>query len=447
MTIEVVGAGYVGLVTATCLASLGHSVRCVDVDEERIERLREGFIPFHEPGLDALVAEGVASGRLTFSSDVAAGATGSDMAFIAVGTLDGTGQWTDANVRRVVEELLDGAELPPLLVVRSTLRPGRMKELSTVVERSGRPATLLLHPEFTKEGTAIEDFLRPDRIVVGIPSGADESVADPVRRLYRKVEAPFLVVDHTSAELIKIGSNAFLATKVSFANEFARFCREIGGDMTLVRQGLGLDSRIGPEFLRSGPGFGGSCLPSQIDVLAEMSDELNLSAELIPAIKRLNSQQIDWIVDQVLEQAGTAAPSVAVLGLTFKAGTDDLRESPALKLVVELRRRGAHVTVYDPVVKHVSADPDISVAASLDDALLDADLTLIATEWPEFRQINWGRAAAVMRSREIFDARGAVDPHAASRAGFRVRSLERGDIQPARREKLHAVQSLEGAAA
>lgn len=430
MAVEVVGAGYVGLVTAACLASLGHSVRCIDADEHRVAQLRNGFLPFYEPGLDELVTRGVASGRLQFSDDLLGSALGADMVFIAVGTLDGTGQWTDRNVRSVLERLLHAPVVPPLLVVRSTLRPGRMQELSAMVQDSGRGAALLLHPEFTREGTAVSDFLHPDRIVIGIPEGAAESVVEPLRALYARVDAPVLVVDHTSAELIKIGSNAFLATKVTFANEFARLCRELGGDMGLVRKGLGLDSRIGEQFLRAGPGFGGSCLPSQIDLLAEMAQALGLAAEVIPAVKRLNAQQPAWIVSQVLDQVSVPRPTVALLGLSFKAGTDDVRESSALRLAAEFARRDVPVTAFDPLVKQIPNSIKLRVASSLEGAVAGADAAVIATDWPEFAAIDWRQAARLMRSREVFDARNVVDAAAAARAGFRVRSLERADVEP-----------------
>lgn len=423
--VEVVGAGYVGLITAACLASLGHSVRCVDVDRNRVERLSNGDVPIVEPRLEELVRDGLATGRLGFGHDVVAESDRADIVFIAVGTLDGTGQWTDRNVEAVLRTLLAADTVPPLLVIRSTLRPGRMERLSRLVEESGHATTLLIHPEFTKEGTAVADFMAPNRIVVGIPRGVDESVADPVRQLYADVPAPVLVVDHASAEMIKIGSNAFLATKITFANELARFCKAVGADMGAVRAGLGLDPRIGPLFLRTGPGFGGSCLPSQVDLLSLMTDELGLGAELMPAVKRFNDRQPATIAEELLSD--TLPPrSVAVLGLAFKAGTDDLRESPALKLIDALLGHGVEeVAAYDPAVSELRSRPAVRIAISVEDAVRGADVAVIVTEWPEFVAIDWRKLGAAMRRRDVFDARGILDPARPDLAGFRLRSLER----------------------
>lgn len=424
--VQVVGAGYVGLVTAACLASLGHAVRCVDVDRDRVERLARGDVPFVEPGLEALVRGGLASGRLTFGNDVVVGSERADIVFIAVGTLDGTGQWTDRNVEAVLRTLLGATTVPPLLVIRSTLRPGRMDRLNRLVEESGHPTTLLIHPEFTKEGTAVSDFLTPDRIVVGVPRGGDALVAEPIRQLYSNTLAPFLVVDHASAEMIKIGSNAFLATKITFANELARFCQAVGADMAAVRAGLGLDPRIGPTFLRTGPGFGGSCLPSQVDLLSSMADDLGIRAELLPAVKRFNGRQPVAIAEEVL---GDMLPprTIAVLGLAFKAGTDDLRESPALKLIDAFLANGVeHLVAFDPVVLELRSRPAVRIATTIEDAVRDADVVVVATEWPEFAAADWARLGALMRRRDIFDARGILDPARPDLAGFRLRSLERG---------------------
>jgi UDPglucose 6-dehydrogenase len=423
--VAVIGAGYVGLVTSACLSSLDHVVRCVDVDQTRVDSLRAGHVPFSEPGLPTLIRDGVADGRLTFGVDLTEAMAGADIVFIAVGTLDGTGSWTDHHVRAVLETVLLGATVPRLLVVRSTLRPGRMSDLNDLVVASGRPTTLLLHPEFTKEGTAVRDFLAPDRIVVGLPAGTPVDVAEPLLRLYRGIDAPVIVVDHPSAELIKIGSNAFLATKITFANELARFCRAVGADMADVRNGIGLDRRIGPDFLRSGPGFGGSCLPSQVDLLTAMSDELGLGAELLPAVGRSNGAQAARIATEILDESPTPQ-RVAVLGLAFKAGTDDLRESPALRLLDALRERGVlDIRVHDPVIDALPTHPMVEVCGDPYVAARGADILVVATEWPEYRNLDWVRLAGLMAHREVFDTRSVVDVDAATAADFRVRSLER----------------------
>ena len=426
LVVTVVGAGYVGLVTSACLSSLGHQVRCVDADPGRIESLRAGRVPLSEPGLEPLIRDGIAAGRLTFGVSAIEAAAGADVAFIAVGTLDGSGRWTDRHVRTVLEALLLGPIVPPLLVVRSTLRPGRMADLQALVVDSGRATTLLLHPEFTREGTAVADFLAPDRIVIGLPAKASADIAEPLLRLYRGIDAPVVIVDHASAELIKIGANAFLATKITFANELARFCRAVGADMAAVRQGIGLDRRIGPEFLGTGPGFGGSCLPSQVDLLAALSDELGLDTELLPAVGRSNRAQAARIATEILAES-PVRPRVAILGLAFKAGTDDLRESPAIRLLDALHDRGVgDIRVHDPMIDALPSHPSIEVAGDPYTAAAAADVLVVATEWPAYRTLDWVRLAGIMAHREVFDTRGVVDVDAAMAAGFRVRSLERG---------------------
>jgi UDPglucose 6-dehydrogenase len=423
--IVVIGAGYVGLVTAACLAAIGHRVECIDGDQDRVGRLRAGILPIREPGLDHLVNRCTADGSLRFGTDLARATAGADVAIIAVGTLDGTGRWTDAHVAAVIDQLLALPDVPRLLVVRSTLRPGRMAGLQERIAASGRPTTLLLNPEFTRESTAVADFLAPDRIVIGIPTGADETVAEPLRAVYAPLDAPTLVVDHASAELIKIGSNAFLAIKITFANELARLCRELGGDAASVRAGIGMDARIGEAFLRAGPGFGGSCLPSQVDLLTDVSRALDLDLELIPAAQRANRAQPGRIADEVLALTGAGA-RIAVLGLAFKAGTDDVRSSPALALIAALRERGiTDIAAFDPGVRALPGRTNLSIAPSPYAAAEGADLVIIATEWPLFARLDWARMAAATRHREVYDARGIVDAEAASAAGFRVHSIER----------------------
>jgi UDPglucose 6-dehydrogenase len=300
-----------------------------------------------------------------------------------------------------------------------------MADLNEMVRASGRPTTLLVHPEFTREGSAVADFLAPDRIVVGVPADCPPDVARPIEQLYAQVPAPVLVVDHASAELIKIGSNAFLATKITFANELARFCRAVGADMEAVRAGIGLDRRIGPAFLRSGPGFGGSCLPSQIDLLSDMAEELGLGAELLPAVRRSNRAAAGRIADEILE-AVPAPRTIAVFGLAFKAQTDDLRESPALRLIDALLERGAEeIRAYDPAVRRLPKHAEGIVKSTPQAAAHGADTIVIATEWPEFGELDWLGLSSLVARREVFDTRGVVDVEAATSAGFRVRSLER----------------------
>ena len=426
LRVAVVGAGYVGLVTAACFAALGHRVRSMDIDPDRIRALRAGVVPFTEPGLEDLVRQGLETGRLTFHLAVDEGLADSDIATIAVGTLDRDGRWTDEYVHRALVELLAAPTAPRTIAIRSTLRPGSMARLQQLAVRAKHRSRLVLNPEFTREGTAVQDFFGPDRIVVGVADEGDPEIAvQPMRVLFAGIDAPFLVVDHATAELIKIGSNAFLATKITFANELARLCVAAGADMALVRQGIGLDSRIGPAFLAPGPGFGGSCLPSQVELLSAMSGELGLGLELIPAVHRFNLEQPRRLARDLLAEL-PGAKRVAVLGLAFKANTDDTRDSPAVRFIGALHEHGVEdVRTFDPAVLRLSSHPWVTLAADPYEAAAGADVLVIATEWPEFGRLDWPRLASVMRGREVFDARSVIAFHEAAEAGFRIHYLER----------------------
>jgi UDPglucose 6-dehydrogenase len=425
--VAVVGAGYVGLVTAAGLASLGHRVTAVDKDASRIRSLRTGSVPIMEPGLAELLLSGRACGLLAFETNAAVAAAGSDMVIVAVGTLDGDGAWSGQDVVDLVGSLLESGSLPRTLVVRSTLQPGYSKRLRALIAASGQRIDLLLHPEFTRQGRAIHDFLRPERIVIGVPPGADPAIAEPLVRLYCRLRAPVLVVDHPTAEMIKIASNAFLALKVSFANELAWFCRAVGADMAQVRHGVGLDSRIGHAYLQPGPGIGGSCLPNQIELLARTVAESGIEATVINAVASAARRQPTRVAEEIV-----AIPSVrrvAVLGLAFKARTDDLRGSPAIALLRSLRARGVpELAAYDPTVSAVPSLPWLRVAGDPYGAADGADVVVVATEWPEFASLDWARLRDVMNGREIFDARGVVPTEAARLAGFRIHSLERRTV-------------------
>ena len=407
-----------------CLASLGHRLRVIDIDRTRIAALRLGVIPFSEPGLEELVRQGLATGHLTFHDAIQA-ADDARLVFIAVGTLDGEGHATDANVRAVLAALMDRPRVAPQIVIRSTLAPGTMLDLHRMVSRSKSPTALLSNPEFMREGSAIREFLAPDRIVVGIPAGSSPELAATIRDLYAPISAPIVVVDHAAAEMIKIGSNAFLAMKVTFANELARLCLAVGADMETVRAGIGLDSRIGGAFMTAGPGFGGSCLPSQIDMLTLLSEDLGIGLELIPAVGQVNRELPRRLIRDLL--ASRPTPNrVAVLGLAFKANTNDTRESPALRLIDALGEFGVHdIRAYDPAVRHLPSHPWVDLVEDPYSAAVDADILVIATEWDEFRTLDWSRLGDVMTGRDVFDARSVIERQAALAAGFDVQSVER----------------------
>ena len=437
MQVSVLGAGYVGLVTAACLARLGNHVRLIDVDVARVERLRQGILPIREPGLDELVAETVAAGRLTFHSEAAA-SHGTRLVIVAVGTLDADGEWFGGLVTKAVEGLARDPSVPRSIVVRSTLLPGTAVAIARAAQAIDPAVELAFNPEFTREATAVNDFLMPDRVVIGVADPrAGGALVDDLRRLYAPLEAPIVVTDLTSAETIKIASNVFLSAKITFANELARLCAATGADVGAVVDGMGLDKRIGRSFLSPGPGFGGSCFPSQARALPELAARVGVDVPLMRAITPSNEHQADWLIDRLEEAAGVpiAGRRVALLGLTFKAGTDDLRESPALRVAQRLVERGAVVHAFDPiattqgVAQLGAAGVRVTPAASAEDACAGADVVVAATEWPEFRQLDWAALAATMPGRLIADSRHVIDAKAAAAAGYRV--VVMGVEQPA----------------
>jgi UDPglucose 6-dehydrogenase len=436
MHIAIVGAGYVGLVTAACLAHIGHDIVCLDVDEARIERLRGGDLPVHEPGLSELVDEGLKNGRLRFAFDYEA-IKGSELAIVCVGTLDAEEEWNGDIVRAAVRGIASDPSLPRMIVIRSTLLPGTAIGIAAEI-RDIDPGVRIAHnPEFTREAAAVSDFLSPDRVVIGVDGHDDGAVgsalAESLTRLYAPLEAATVVTDLTSAETIKVASNVFLAAKITFANEIARLTAATGADAAAVVDGMGLDKRIVRSFLSPGPGWGGSCFPSQARALPQLAHRYGVQTPLMDAIWPSNVSQADWLLDG-LERAASRpieGMRVALLGLTFKAGTDDLRESPALRLGKALLARGATVVAFDPValesgVAQLSVgatDGSIVKADSAAVACAGADAVVVATEWPEFSQLDWAAIAPTMAGRVVIDGRRAVDAVAASSAGLRVVAL------------------------
>lgn len=429
MLISVLGAGYVGLVTGACLAHLGNHVRVVDIDAARIARLRDGDVPIHEPGLDDLVAEGLANGRLEFHADQS-GTHGTRLVIVAVGTLDRAGEWTGTLVEQAVSLLAQDAAAPRHLVVRSTLMPGTAMRLERTARSLDPRVRLCFNPEFTREAVAVRDFLEPDRVVVGAGTDA-QALVEELHELYAPMERTILDTDLTSAETIKIASNVFLAAKISFANELARLCAATGADVQAVVDGMGLDLRIGRAFLSPGPGFGGSCFPSQVRALPELARTLGVEAPVIASVDVSNMGQADWLIDGLERARGSvlAGARAAVLGLTFKANTDDLRESPALRLAERLVARGAHVVAFDPVATErgvaqlAASGLTVEGAPSAEAAISGADAVVVGTEWPEFRQLDWATIAPTMRGSVIADGRRVVDTEAATAAGLTVVTL------------------------
>ena len=430
MRVVVFGMGYVGLVSAAGLASWGHEVVGVEVARARLESLRAGRLPIHEPGLETLVAESVDAGRLRFSHSLTSSAD-AEIAIIAVGTHDGDGGWQTATIEAclssVVPMLMDDATI----LIRSTLPPAFLPKVRALVDTLrasvGRPSLpVLVNPEFTKEGTAVGDFLYPDRVVVGQISDDTGIGATRVRRLYHAVspETPFLVMTGHDAVLAKLGANLFLATKISFANELAMLCETYGADITQVVAAMSHDDRIGGKFLKAGIGFGGSCLPHQVTMTVREAAQDGRSVPLFAAAESINHQRRIDFVDRLAAAAGGSLvdTTVALLGLTFKPDTDDLRDAPSLTIAAAALAAGARVVAYDPMpsarIRAASLVPGLEIVDTEMTALEGADVAGLLTEWREFVELDWSVVAESMRRPVIVDGRNALDPQVVTASGM-----------------------------
>ncbi len=412
--IAVIGAGYVGLTTAACFSHLGHDVICADIDEAKIAQLTRGEVPIVEAGLEALVREGLEGGRLSFVVGAANAAPSAEFAYLCVPTpQDDDGAADLSYIEAAAREI--GPRLPSEAVVvnKSTVPVGSTRVVERVLGRDD--VVVVSNPEFLREGSAVHDFLNPDRIVIG---SDDQSAAVRVASLYIGVTAPIIVTDPPSAETIKYASNAFLAAKISFINAIAAVCDAVGADVKDVVLGMGYDKRIGHEFLKPGPGFGGSCLPKDTRALVHIADNAGYSFDLMRGVITVNEDQFHRVVAKVREMAGGSLEGVkvAVWGLTFKARTDDTRESPALRIVSLLADQGAEVQAYDPAVK----GPVGGVVPAADPySVCDgARVLAVLTEWDDFRWLDFDKVAGLMETPRVVDARNLLDRPALERRGF-----------------------------
>jgi UDPglucose 6-dehydrogenase len=422
MRIAVFGAGYVGLVTGACFADLGHDVVVRDVVAEKVEALRRGEVPIHEPGLGDVLTRNAE--RISFTTDVGEAIDGAEVVYIAVGTpptysgdADLSAVWT------VVDEL---PELTHRIVVamKSTVPVGTGRAVRHRLDERGlQNVGYVSNPEFTAEGTAVADFMQPDRIVVG---AFEESDADVVVRLHEGIDAPVVRCDVASAEMIKLAANAALVTRISFINEIANVCEATGADVLTVAEGIGLDRRIGPSFLRAGIGFGGSCFPKDSLALKQLAANSGYNFQLLNAVIEVNELQKRRVVGKLERRLGDLrGKKVALLGLAFKPGTDDMREAPSLVLAGRLLAEGAEVSAWDPVADGKVHLQGVEVAETAFDALDGADAAVLVTEWPELRELDWPAAAARMRNPLLVDGRNALDPERLRAAGFEYEGIGR----------------------
>jgi UDPglucose 6-dehydrogenase len=436
MNICVVGTGYVGLVTGAVFADLGNDVSCVDNQRDKVEMLRAGQMPIYEPGLEEMVARNVADGRLTFTTDLEACVRRSDLVFITVGTPPGDGGRTDLSAVEAVAAAIGRAMDHYLVVVnKSTVPVGTGNFVREIIERhqpTPVPFDVVSNPEFLREGSAIEDTLRPDRIVIGAPS---QQVAMALLELYAPLERPMIITDVPSAEMIKYASNAFLATKISFANAVANLCELAGADVTQVMKGVGLDARIGPAFLSAGLGYGGSCFPKDTDSLIHTAASLGYDFSLLRAVVDINRERAAHFVaaiEKVLSPLD--GKIVALLGVAFKPNTDDMREAKSVEVAAQLVARGAAVRAYDPVALDNARGvfpSGVTYSDSPHAAAAGADAIALVTEWNEFKFLNLERVRNAMRRPLIFDGRNLWEPDRMRRLGFEYHSVGRRPILPA----------------
>jgi UDPglucose 6-dehydrogenase len=414
MDVAIIGAGYVGLVTGGGLADLGHRVRLGEADQERVELLRSGGVPIYEQGLPELLSRAVERGLLSFHSSNQEAVAGAGLVFLALPTPEGEDGRADLGfVHAVIDELATEVDEGTIFVIKSTVPPGTVAALRKRLADLGSPARIVSHPEFLREGRAVEDFLEPDRIVVGAWEEADARV---VADLYRSLEARVVITDPTSAEMIKYASNAYLAARLTFVNTLAIVCEAVGADILDVVQGLGLDHRIGPHFLQPGPGYGGSCFPKDTSALIAVAGDAGYDFALLRAVIEADEEQRRRVADKVRQAAGGGLRGrrVGMWGVAFKAGTDDVRESPAVRIASLIQADGAEVVAYDP-----EASTDLlTMAADPIAAATDADVLLVATEWPEFKTVDLASVAEVMRGHRIVDARNLLDPKAVRAVGL-----------------------------
>jgi UDPglucose 6-dehydrogenase len=433
MNISIIGCGYVGLVTGVCLASIGHRVLCVDSDQEKIKKLKAGHVPIYEPGLDALMREAVKKGRLSFGGSVREATQKTDVIFIAVGTPSKKNGEADLTyVENVARQIAMSMTAYKLIIEKSTVPAETGKRIERTIrlnlpKRSKTiPFDVASNPEFLREGSAIEDFMNPDRVVIGVESARAEKI---LREIYQPLNPHIVVTNINSAEIIKHASNSFLATKISFANALAQICDRVGADVLKVAEGMGYDKRIGKSFLRAGIGYGGSCFPKDVDAFIRLSERSGYQFNLLKEVRQVNEEQKAIFVRLIEDKLWILKDKViGVLGLAFKPDTDDMRNAPSLDIIAALQKEGAKVKAYDPqamgqarkVLKKVTFCKDIYALAK------GCDCLLLLTEWGEFKKINFKKVKTLMRQAVIFDGRNLYHADRLNDLGYEYHGIGRG---------------------
>ncbi len=437
MQISVIGTGYVGLVTGACFAEFGVNVLCMDTDAKRIAKLEKGEVPFYEPGITELVAKGLSHSRLSFTTDLTRAVDHGQVIFIAVGTPPKKDGSADLSfVEEVGRGIARTMTSYKVVVTKSTVPVGTGELLRKVIS-SSQPKKVRYdvasNPEFLREGSAIEDFMRPNRVVIGADS---EQAAQVMKDLYRPlylIETPFVITDVPTAEMIKYASNAFLATKISFINEIATLCERVGADVQMVAKGMGLDHRIGSKFLHAGPGFGGSCFPKDLAALVQMGERAGYPMQIAGAAATVNYQQRERMLGKIKEAlGGIKGSTIGMLGLSFKPNTNDLREAPALAIGQELMKQGATLRAYDPAAMEEASQtlPGMIVCRDPYEAATGVDALILMTEWNEFRNLDFEKLKTLVRRPILVDLRNVYEPARVTGFGFRHISVGRPDKNP-----------------
>ena len=433
MRVAMIGTGYVGLVSGACFSEFGHEVACIDLDADKIAALKRGEMPIFEPGLGALVAANLRAGRLSFATDVGPAVARADAVFIAVGTPGrrGDGQADVSYVLAAAAQIAAALDGPTTVITKSTVPVGTGRKVQDVIAKARPDANyeIAANPEFLREGSAVNDFMRPDRVVVGAESeGAREVMRDLYRPLFL-LETPVLFTSIETAELIKYAANTFLATKITFINEMADLCEKIGADVSDVARGIGLDGRIGAKFLHPGPGFGGSCFPKDARALAHMARDFGARSKIVEAVSAANDARKKRMAAKIIDACGgsVGGKTLAVLGLTFKPNTDDMREAPSLEIVPALQQAGASVRAFDPegIEPARAILSDVVWCQGAYEAMEGADALVLLTEWNEFRALDLGRVKSLMKRPLMIDLRNVYDPEAMAAAGFEYTSVGR----------------------
>jgi UDPglucose 6-dehydrogenase len=450
MNIAVVGTGYVGLVTGTCFAETGVNVVCVDIDKKKVEMLRNGEVPIYEPGLDALLERNIDKGRISFTTSLEKGIKDADAVFIAVGTPpDEDGSADLKYVLGVAREIGQHMEDYKVVITKSTVPVGTSFKVKAAVEEELQkrgvriPFDVASNPEFLKEGSAVDDFLKPDRIVVGIESKRAEKVMNRLYKPFLMNGHPLLFMDIFSSEMTKYAANSMLATKISFMNDIANLCELVGANVDLVRKGIGSDTRIGNKFIYPGTGYGGSCFPKDVQALVRTADEYGHSLEVLKAVEAVNYRQKNTLVEKIKAHFGKnlKGKQFGIWGLAFKPKTDDMREAPSLVIIEQLKALGANIRAYDPVAMHEAErilGDKIEYAKDEYDVCIDADALIVVTEWSEFRMPNFRILEKLMNEKTIFDGRNVYDPEEMEEQGFNYYSIGRNAVRVTVEESANA---------